>query len=255
MLNVIILENDNYQADYIEKIVTQRQMINETPHPYDMQVWLRTSDPQEVINKIGHQDYLAILDIELARKDINGIDVAVKIREQAAFAEIIFVTAYQEYLPYTVSRRIEPLDYISKGADIKSVTERLRNDIDEAYSRYQRYLGGDQHQQQKFTYEPIKGVKRQVDLAELYYIESVKNENRRLRIAGKNIRIEYHGELGKIDNDQLLKVNQSTLVNPQAIQEFNKKERTIYFDHDHTVKVVVSYRRVKALNDFLKHQN
>lgn len=186
MLKVIILENNDYQSDYVEKLVTQRRMINETPHSYDMKVWLQTADPQEVIRKVDNEDYLAILDVELD-DDISGIDVAEHIRKKAAFAEIVFVTAYKKYLLHTVSRRIEPLDYISKGKDITSITDRLREDIDEAYLRYQSYINGGQKKQDKFTYEPMRGVKRQVNFDDLYYIESVKNENRRLRIVGKTV--------------------------------------------------------------------
>lgn len=252
MLKVIILENDDYQADYIEKVVTQRRMINNTPHSYDMSVWLQTKNPQEVIEKVKDEDYLAILDIELDGS-ISGIDVAEQIRRKSEFAEIIFVTAYQEYLPYTVSRRIEPFDYVSKGDQIESITERLRKDIDEAYARYQNYVNNNQKHHNKFIYEPIRGVKRQVDFEDLYYIETVKNKNRCLRIIGKNIHIEYRGELGKINDDRLLRVNQSTLVNPLAIQEFNRKSRTAYFD-DGNLKVTISYRKVKELTEFLKNR-
>ena len=242
MLKVIILENDDYQADYIENIVTQRRMINNTLQSYDMKVWLQTNDPQEVIKKVKNEDYFAILDIELDR-DISGIDVAEQIRAKSEFAEIIFVTAYQEYLPYTVSRRIEPFDYISKGDKIESITDRLRIDIDEAY------VNNNQHHQDKFIYEPIRGVKRQVDFEDLYYIEAIKNKSRRLRIVGKSIRIEYHGELGKISDERLLRINQSTLINPLSIQRFSKKERTVYFDDE--ISVTVSYRKLKLLTDFL----
>lgn len=248
MLKVIILENDDYQADYIENIVTQRRMINNTLQSYDMKVWLQTNDPQEVIKKVKNEDYFAILDIELDG-DISGIDVAEQIRAKSEFAEIIFVTAYQEYLPYTVSRRIEPFDYISKGDKIESITDRLRIDIDEAYVRYQNYVNNNQHHQDKFIYEPIRGVKRQVDFEDLYYIEAIKNKSRRLRIVGKSIRIEYHGELGKISDERLLRINQSTLINPLSIQRFSKKERTVYFDDE--ISVTVSYRKLKLLTDFL----
>ena len=253
MLKVIILENNDYQSDYVEKLVTQRRMINETPHSYDMKVWLQTADPQEVIRKVDNEDYLASLDVELDG-DISGIDVAEHIRKKAAFAEIVFVTAYKKYLLHTVSRRIEPLDYISKGKDIASITDRLREDIDEAYLRYQSYINGGQKKQDKFTYEPMRGVKRQVNFDDLYYIESVKNENRRLRIVGKNIRIEYHGELRKIADDRLLRVNQSTLINPLAVQEFSKKERLVYFGSDRELTVTVSYRKVKMLSNFLERE-
>ena len=131
MLKVIILENDDYQADYTERLVSQRKLINATPNSYDIELYLRTNDPQEVIDSIKDEAYLAILDIELDNQ-LSGIDVAEQIRKKAEFAEIIFVTAYQEYLPYTVSRRIEPFDYISKGKQIESIADRLRIDIDEA---------------------------------------------------------------------------------------------------------------------------
>ncbi|MCC4412855.1 DNA-binding response regulator [Limosilactobacillus reuteri] len=252
MLKVIILENDDYQADYIERLVSQRKLINPTPRSYDMKIYLRTSDPQEVIDKITDEEYLAVLDIELDSQ-LSGIDVAEQIRKKAEFAEIIFVTAYQEYLPYTVSRRIEPFDYISKNNQIESVKDRLRTDIDEAYIRYQNYVNANSKHQEKFAYEPIHGVKRQVNFDDLYYIESVKNANRRLRIVGKNMRIEYHGELGKIVDDRLFRVNQSTLINPLSIQKFDKKERIIYFDSNE-VKVTVSYRKLKLLTNFLENK-
>lgn len=81
MLKVIILENDDYQADYIERLVSQRKLINPTPRSYDMKVYLRTSDPQEVIDKITDEEYLAVLDIELDSQ-LSGIDVAEQIRKR-----------------------------------------------------------------------------------------------------------------------------------------------------------------------------
>ncbi|MBU5283951.1 DNA-binding response regulator [Limosilactobacillus reuteri] len=254
MLKVIILENDDYQADYTERLVSQRKLINATPNSYDIELYLRTNDPQEVIDSIKDEAYLAILDIELENQ-LSGIDVAEQIRKKAEFAEIIFITAYQEYLPYTVSHRIEPFDYISKGEQIESIADRLRTDIDEAYARYQNYMNSNQKHQEKFTYEPTHGVKRQVDFENLYYIESVKNTNRRLRIVGKDIRIEYRGELGQVNNKHLLKVNQSTLINPKAIREFNRKERVVYFDENQEIKITVSYRKIKSLVNFLEKDN
>lgn len=250
MLKVIILENDARQADYVEHLVAQRKLINVTPNTYDLEVALRTDDPQTVIDSIKDEAYLAILDIELDSQ-LSGIDVAEQIRKKADFAEIIFVTAYQEYLPFTVSRRIEPFDYVSKDDDQEKVTDRLRQDIDEAYVRYLNYLASNQKCQETFSYEVSRGIKRQVNLDDLYYVESVKNENRRLRIVGRNIRIEYRGELRQIDDDRLFKVNQSALINPQNIHEFNRKERVVYFDDQHQVQLTVSYRKVKALADFL----
>lgn len=250
MLKVIIVENNTDQERYIQSIIEHRIMINSTPNSYDdMKIMMHSDDPSEIKKRISHEDYFAVLDIELG-KNTNGIDIAEIIRKRANFAEIIFVTAYKEYLPYTVSRRIEPLDYISKGNDITSIADRLRQDIDEAYSRYQSFLTIPQKQYQKFIYEPVHGIKRQISLEDLYYIESVKYKSRRLRIVGKNLRIEYSGTLNKIKNDQLLRISQSAIVNPKNIIEFDKGNRIIYFSKDHQIKCNVSYRKVKLLNKF-----
>lgn len=81
MLKVIILENDDYQADYTERLVSQRKLINATPNSYDIELYLRTNDPQEVIDSIKDEAYLAILDIELDNQ-LSGIDVAEQIRKK-----------------------------------------------------------------------------------------------------------------------------------------------------------------------------
>lgn len=250
MLKVIIVENDTVYAKHIKSIIAQRIMINSTPNSYDdMEIFIHSDNPTEIKEKISHEDYLAILDIELGKK-ANGIDVAEIIRKKANFAEIIFVTAYKEYLPYTISRRIEPLDYISKGNSITAIDDRLRQDIDEAYSRYQSFLTIPQKQYNKFVYEPLRGVKRQINLDDLYYIESIKYKSRRLRIVGKNLRIEYSGTLNKIHNSQLLRISQSIIVNPANIIEFDKKNRVIFFSKDPQLKCGVSFRRMKLLNDY-----
>lgn len=251
MLKIIIAENDDKYSQYIQSIVSNRIMFNPTPNSYDdMMIAIHSDNPFEIKDKIGNENYLAILDIELG-KSIDGIDIAESIRKKASFAEIIFLTAYKEYLPYTVSRRIEPLDYISKSNNIASVTERLRQDIDEAYSRYQSFLNVPQKQYQKFIYEPLRGVKRQINLEDLYYIESVKYKSRRLRIVGKNLRVEYSGTLSQINNEQLIRISQSAIVNPENIIEFDKREKIVFFSADHTIKCNVSYRRMKALNNYL----
>ena len=72
---------------------------------------------------------------------------------------------------------------------------------------------------------------------------------------GKDIRIEYRGELGQVNNKHLLKVNQSTLINPKAIREFNRKERVVYFDENQEIKITVSYRKIKSLVNFLEKDN
>lgn len=255
MLKVIIVENNAKYEQYIQSIIKHRIMINPTPNCYDdMVISLQSDNPFEIKKKIKDENYLAILDIELG-KDVNGIDIAEMIRREANFAEIIFITAYNEYLPYTISRRIEPLDYISKSDSITSITERLQKDIDEAYSRYQSFLDVPQKQYETFVYEPLRGVKRQINLEDLFYVESIKYKSRRLRIVGKNLRVEYSGTLNQIKKKQLIRISQSAIINPKNVIEFDKKNRIVFFSKDHSIKCNVSYRKVTELNKFFSNNS
>lgn len=252
MLKVIILEDNKDQAKRIESLVNKQQMINRTPHSYDMEVALVTGNPKQLLDFLKEDDYLAILDVELGENQSNGIDVAEQIRKVASFAEIIFISAYQQYLPYTVSRRVEPFDYIDKGMEITRLRARLRDDIDEAYARYQASLASHNADKTYITYEIGHGSRRKIPLSELYYIESIKYASRRIRIVGKNIRIECHGELKSIQNNNLLQVSQSAIVNPMTIREFDQENRQIYFDINHKISLLVSYRRMRDLIKMLK---
>lgn len=252
MLKVIILEDNLTFQRQLQEWVEQRIMINPTATSYaDMQLTLQTADPEIVKAQIQADYYLAILDIELATS-LSGIDIAEIIRQRAKFAAIIFVTAYQEYLPYTVSRRIEPLDYINKDQPTDALVSRLREDLDEAYQRYRVFSQFPQHQVDQFVYEPTHGIKRRVNFADIFYLEAVSGQSRRIRIVGQNVHAEYTGTLTKITDARFLKVSRGVLVNPNNIIEFDQQERQLYFDDDCQIGVDVSYRNLKMLKNWLR---
>lgn len=251
MLSTIILEDDLHQLHVIEEIVKNRIMINPTPHEYDMRVDLVTANPDEVVQFIqAHQAYCLITDIDLKHK-LSGIDVAEIVRNNSRFSEIIFVTAFGQYLPLTITRHVEPLDFIFKSDAEGPMPQRLRETIDEAYGRYLKFIATPEREVERIAYHPTKGLVKTVAVDQLFYIQAVKGKNRLILIVGRNLHVETHGELANYDDTSLLKVNRGLVINPANVVELDTKNRRVYFDQEHIVACDISFRHLKELRKHL----
>ena len=110
MLQVIILEDDQYQRAYFQELVTNRIMINPTPAAYDMKLVLVTSEAQAVIDYVkqhSNDPLLLLADVELDQQPLNGVDVAEQVRSISDFSLIIFISSTHR-TSLTITRRIEP---------------------------------------------------------------------------------------------------------------------------------------------------
>lgn len=252
MLHTIILEDEAFHAGFLKQLVVNRIMVNPSPQAYDMKVELVTSQASEVLAYVtAHPTapLLLLTDIELAQQAPTGIDVAAQIRQLAQQATIVFISSYPDYLPLTITRQIEPLDFIYKGTTPEELEAKVRQVIDVAYARYLKY------QQAApatiFTYEPVKGVFRQLDLNQICYIQSVKNAKRLLKIVGPNLQVEYHAELAKVDHAPFVRVARDTVVNPAKIDHFDAHRRLIAFDEAETLTCLCSVRKVTMVRELL----
>ena len=252
MLHTIILEDEAFHAGFLKQLVVNRIMVNPSPQAYDMKVELVTSQASEVLAYVtAHPTapLLLLTDIELAQQAPTGIDVTAQIRQLAQQATIVFISSYPDYLPLTITRQIEPLDFIYKGTTPEDLEAKVRQVIDVAYARYLK------HQQAAptttFTYEPVKGVFRQLDLNQICYIQSVKNAKRLLKIVGPNLQVEYHAELAKVDHAPFVRVARDTVVNPAKIDHFDANRRLIAFDETETLTCLCSVRKVTMVRALL----
>lgn len=129
MLQVLILEDDQFQREFISELVANRILVNPSPDAYDMQIALATGQASAVLDFLSdHQQdpIFLIADIELTGQELSGIDVAEKVREACSFATIVFVSSYLEYLPLTIARQVEPLDFVFKGIEPEQLKDKLR---------------------------------------------------------------------------------------------------------------------------------
>lgn len=132
MLKVFICEDNKEQRERFSKIVQDIILIEN----YDIELDLVTSNPNELINYIEHNDLTGVyfLDIDL-KSEINGIELAAKIRKYDPRGFIIFVTTHAEMSYLTFMYKVEAMDYIIKD-NYNNIKERIRQCIVDAHTKY-----------------------------------------------------------------------------------------------------------------------
>lgn len=255
MLGVIILEDNTEQRHSLAEIVKNRIMINPSPHEYNAKLVLATADPQEVldyVNQTSLDGLLAILDIDL-KTDIDGIDVAVKLKNLPIFSQIVFVTADPDALRLTIQRRVAPLDYITKTAIFDQLRARLQETIDIAYQRYEREMFNP-NSDSYLSYSRLRGVIERIPLEQVYYINLIPQRYNRIRLFTQNKVIDCIGTLSDYYKkySSLVYADRDTLINLSAVKEFDYHQGIVYFDQQRQIQHDVSLRRRSKIRKLLK---
>ncbi|MCD6238120.1 MAG: response regulator [Thermotoga sp.] len=83
---------------------------------------------KDALDMLSKEDFdLVTLDIEMP--DMNGLEVAGKIREMGKNVRIVFVTAYSNYRDDLSSWAAD--DYIVKSSDLNIIKEQIKNLLSE----------------------------------------------------------------------------------------------------------------------------
>lgn len=92
------------------------------------------SEPHGLLNAVSNNPEMAIyfLDIEL-NCDMNGLELAKKIRVYDPKGFIIFITSHGEYAPKTFKLRIEAFDYVNKAST--QLTSTISNSLSIIHER------------------------------------------------------------------------------------------------------------------------
>lgn len=126
--------------------------------------------------------HIYLLDIQLT--DSNGVELAKQIRAEQPHAQIIFITAYEQYVFDAFD--VEPLHYLVKPLDeqkLKGVVERAIKKCEQAY------------EQQTFTIQV--GQERVIlNIADLYFAE-VQGRNITLHLANETL--TYSGRMAHLE--------------------------------------------------------
>ncbi len=239
MLNIYVCEDHDVQRRAIVKIIQNTILIEEQ----DMQLVLDTADPYALLEKVKASQNTGIyfLDIDL-HSDINGMQLAQKIRLFDPRGFIIFITAHSELSYMTFQYRVEAMDFVLKDNPAEAKVK-IRECLLKAMERYTLQTN---KTQKVYTIE-VGGRKISVDYDDIFFFETSGNIHKVI-LHAKNRQIEFTStikELAGTFDDSFVRCHRSFLINKNNIREIDVKNRMIYFTNGETC--LVSTRMMKGL--------
>ena len=111
MIPIYLCEDDPFQLNQLKTIIEKFIFIENL----DMEVACASRRPEELLDALPQSPQAAVyfLDIQL-ESDMNGIELAARIRERDARAFVVVATAHSELAVTTLRYKVEPLDFLLK---------------------------------------------------------------------------------------------------------------------------------------------
>lgn len=243
MIDIYICEDDASQLKAMTDCIEKYIMIND----YDMAIKVSAQDPISILNYIDTDPInrkLCFLDIDL-NSEINGIQLAAKIKQKDPFATIVFVTTRSEMVYTTFLYSVEAIDYIIKDTG-QNIYDRVRRSLDIVY---QRYLSLEEDKDCRvYTVELGESI-RTFNIRDIYYFESSSNVHK-VVMHHKNGEIEFYEKIKNLEtiDPVFFRCHQSYVINVEHIDLIDKKQRLVQMSNGS--QCLVSYRQLKPLKDY-----
>ncbi len=192
---------------------------------------------------LQHEGTFDILFLDIEMPELNGLQLAEKLRADQQFNPIIFVTAYEQYVFQAFD--VQAFHYLLKPFDTKKLYEVLKL----AQAHYATPLKEEPYIVLKSGFDL-----RKIYFHEIYYIEvfgrklTFHLEYETLTVNGRLK--EYEQQLGKT----FFKVNRSYLVNLKYIASYTNQQIRL----DHGVTLSLAQKKysefVQVYMDFIQHK-
>lgn len=239
MMKVFICEDNRVQKEKLENIIKNIIIIEN----YDMNLQLSTDDPFEIINylKSNNTSGLYFLDVDL-HSDINGIQLAEKIRDYDPRGFIVFITTHAEMSYLTFLYKVEAMDYIIKD-NYNNIQQRINECIKNAHNKYSSKLSD---LQKTFS---IKVADKIINVAlnEIIFFET-SSIIHKVILHCESRQIEFYSKMKEIEDklpDNFFRCHNSFIINKDKIKEIDKKNRIAYMIDDE--ECLISTRGIKNL--------
>lgn len=241
MLKIFLCEDNEEQRNKFEKIVDNIIMIEN----YDMSLQMSTGDPYEILDylKDNNTSGIYFLDVDL-HTDINGIQLAEKIREHDPRGFIIFVTTHAEMSYLTFLYKVEAMDYIIKD-NYQNIQQRISDCIKNAHDKYSSKVTD----LQKVFSIKVNDKIINVDFDEIIFFETSPTIHKVI-LHCKNRQIEFYSKMKDVEamvDERFCRCHNSYLINKDKMKEIDKKDRIVYMINGE--ECLVSTRGIKKLLD------
>jgi len=244
MLSIFICEDDLTQKEELEKFIQNYIMIEEL----DMKLVLSTNNPEAILDYVienSETNGLYFLDAKL-NHNIDGIELATKLRALDPLGKIVFVTAHGELAYSTFEKKIEVLDYIIKEADLGEMKSRIVQCVQVAHDRQILRKKRSKHY---FTIK-VAGKADIIPLREIMFFETSSVRNR-LLLHLKTGTVHFRGIMKDVENHNpaFVRVHHAIVANKHSIKSIDVKKMEIEFVNGQTC--LVSVRKLNVLEKAL----
>ena len=221
MMHILICEDDIGQRTYIESVV-KKTIATENDK---MKLILSSGNPMDVVtyleahpNKRG----LHFLDINLQHNELDGITLAIKIREADPLAKIVFITTHSELAHLTFQHKLGAMDYIVKG-DPKEVEMQI---IECILTACERYLS-EESELIKYFKVDASGEIWNIPYCDILFFETNSTVRNKIILHTESSKLNFRGVLNEIEQEvpELYRCHKSYLLNLNQITYVDKITR------------------------------
>ena len=239
MLKAFVCEDNQNQRDKLTKIIENIILIEN----YDIDLGLSTSDPYELIDNIKGTSNTGIyfLDVDL-HCDINGIQLAEKIRKYDPRCFIIFITTHAEMSYLTFVYKVEAMDYIIKD-NYNNIRQRISECINNALNKYSIKSS----ELQKIFSIKVEDKIINIDYNDILFFETSSTIHK-VVLHSLNRQVEFYSKMKEVSNsldERFIRCHNSFIINKDKIKELDKKNRIAYMINGE--KCLISTRGIKKL--------
>lgn len=233
MLKVYICEDNLEQRNrveaYINEIIAEENLR--------MECVCATEDPHVILDCVKEEDREGIffLDIDL-QSDMNGIELADKIRKIQPRCYIIFITSHSEMSYLTFFYKVEAMDFI-----IKDNVWDVRNRLYQCLLNCQQLSRQSVDEEEKNFMVKMGDYVKAVPYEEILFFE-VSSNSRKIILHGKNVKMEFNGKIKELEkslDDRFYRCHRSILVNRENIEQIKPDEGMLVLKGDITCPMSV----------------
>ena len=242
MIEVVIVDDIEYFRDLIKKILVQEFQKERI----DINIFQFEGFNKNFWKIATTKKYkLFILDIEV--NDINGIDVARKIRTFDIRSDIIFITAYDtiKYKNLILYSTIKPLSFINK--------KNIKIDLIEKISYIKQMISEEPCNDNKINFKN-KNKSYQLTEKNIDFFE-VNKINHKIIIHTIDSVFEVDNTIQNIevkpDKNKFIKTHRSCIINLLNVKQVDYKNSSIIFYSENKTKLL-SRNKKKELKNRLK---
>lgn len=249
-LNIYICEDDNIQRKMIEEIIEFK--IDDDKETSE--IVLSTGNPKEILDyKFTDNEFnLYFLDIEIKNSEINGFDLASKIRERDPMGYIVFVTTHSEMSILTFKYRIEALDFIIKD-DIKEIERGICNCIDEVNKKIKNSCN---NKNNYFKFKDITSKNNIIPYENILFFETIKHSSRKIKMVCLNKEIEFSYKIGELAlklGDDFFQCHRSIIANIKNVEQIDSSNGRLVFCNGQICEI--GKKQIKELKKYIELKN